>query len=69
MGRPSQQLFEDIIKRGKLVNNKVTVQDYCNALTIHGKDLGVLKGKTTRKKAENIPIQIYSTNHNQRTLY
>jgi hypothetical protein len=28
-------------------------------LTIHGKDLGVLKGKTTRKKTENTPVQIF----------
>jgi hypothetical protein len=27
MGRPSQKVFEEIIKKGKLINNPVTVQD------------------------------------------
>jgi predicted lactoylglutathione lyase len=27
MGRPSQKVFEDMIKNGKLINNTVTVQD------------------------------------------
>jgi hypothetical protein len=47
MGRPSQKVFEEMIKKGKLINNPVTVQDYRNAMKIYGEDLGVLKGKTT----------------------
>jgi hypothetical protein len=46
VGRPSQRNFEDMIRRGKLVNNTVTIQYYRNALQIYGEDLGVLKGKT-----------------------
>ena len=45
LGRPSQKFFEDMIEKGKIVNNSVTVQDYQNALQMYGTHLGVLKGK------------------------
>jgi len=57
LGRPSHKVFEDIMKRGKLINNQVTVQDFKNAMQIYGIDLGVLKGKTTRSKANPIKVQ------------
>lgn len=57
VGRPSQKIFEEMIKRGKIMNNKVTIQDYRNAIKIYGKDLGVLKGKTVRNKPK--PIQVH----------
>ncbi len=44
------------MKNGKLLNNTVLVQDYHNALTMFSEDLGVLKGKTTRKKTEHVPV-------------
>jgi hypothetical protein len=47
--RPSNKAFKGMLKGGKLVNNSVAVQEYKNALRMYGVDLGVLKGKTTRK--------------------
>jgi hypothetical protein len=58
MGRPSQKAFEEIIGGGKLINNTVTIQDFRNALEMFGEDLGVLKGKTTRKKPDHVAIHI-----------
>jgi hypothetical protein len=46
MGRLSKADFYGMIKRGKLFDNPVTMQDYENAEKIYGKDLGVIKGKT-----------------------
>jgi hypothetical protein len=61
LGRPSQKSFEDIIKKGKIINNSVTVQDYRNALKIYGMDLRVLKGKTTRNKNKHVKVQFFET--------
>jgi hypothetical protein len=47
-----------MIKTGRILNNPITVQDYRNALTLYGVDLGVLKGKTTRKKPDHIQVEI-----------
>jgi hypothetical protein len=58
MGRPSQKIFEKMITSGKLINYSVTVQDSRNAITIYGTDLGVLKGKTTRRKTEHVSFDI-----------
>jgi hypothetical protein len=58
MGRPSVIIFENIIRKGKFVNNTVTMQDYKNALQIYGPELGVLKGKTTRKRSDHFQVQI-----------
>lgn len=58
MGRPSQKAFEDMIKSGKLLNNSVTLQDSRNAIQIYGVDLGVLKGKTTKKKTDHVSFDI-----------
>ncbi len=44
VGRPSRKAFEEMIKMGRIVNNKITTQDYWNAIQIYGEDLGVLKG-------------------------
>jgi len=57
--RPSQKIFEEMIKRGKLFNANITTQDYRNALQIYGKDLGGIKGKATRKKLDHIPIVMF----------
>jgi hypothetical protein len=35
-----------MIKKGKILNNPVTVTDFWNAKIIYGKDLGAVKGKT-----------------------
>jgi len=56
VGRPSQKIFEDMLRKGKLVNTNITFQDYRNAIQIYGKDLGDIKGKTTRKKPSQMQI-------------
>jgi hypothetical protein len=58
VGRPARRTFEEMIRKGRLLNNPVTVQDYRNALQIYGEDFGVLKGKTTRQKPEHIQVDI-----------
>jgi hypothetical protein len=47
--RPLLKIFEEMIKRGKLFYANITTQDYRNALQVYVKDLGDIKGKTTRK--------------------
>jgi hypothetical protein len=58
VGRPSKKAFEDILRKGLLLNNPVTVQDYHNARTIYGEDLGTLKGKTVRSKTEHVKVDL-----------
>jgi hypothetical protein len=36
---PSEDVFESTMKKGKILNNPVTITDYKNALEIYGKDL------------------------------
>jgi hypothetical protein len=48
LGRPSEESFELMIKKGKIINNPVSVTDFRFAKNIYGKDLGVIKGKTVR---------------------
>ena len=45
LGRPSQGVFESIIRIGSIINNPVTIIDYQNALRLYGKDLGSIKGR------------------------
>ncbi len=68
VGRPSRKAFKDLIKRGRLLNNPVTIQDYRNALQLYGEDLGVLKGKTTRTKPEHITVDITLARPRQRDI-
>jgi hypothetical protein len=68
VGRPSRKAFEDLIKRGRLRNNPVTIQDYRNALQLYGEDLGVLKGKTTRTKPEHITVDTTLAHPRQRDI-
>lgn len=58
VGRPSRKAFEEMIKMGRIVNNKITTQDYWNAIQIYGEDLGVLKGQTMRIKPKEITVQV-----------
>jgi hypothetical protein len=61
MGRPSNESFELIIKKGKILNNPVTVTDFQNAIRSYGKDLGALKGKTVRSKPNCVGIEVVNT--------
>jgi hypothetical protein len=58
MGRLSKADFYGMIKRGKLFDNPVTMQDYENAEKIYGKDLGVIKGKTVRVQPKHVSVDI-----------
>jgi hypothetical protein len=58
MGRPSRKAFEDMLQKGWLLNNPVTLADFKNAIGMYGEDLGVLKGKTVRKKTDHVKIMI-----------
>lgn len=53
VGHLSREMFEMIIKKGRLLNNPVTITDFRNAEKIYGKDLGALKGKTVRQKTKS----------------
>lgn len=57
MGRPPEESFEWMIIRGKIINNPITITDFRNANKVYGKDLGSVKGKTTRKKAPHVIIE------------
>jgi hypothetical protein len=56
LGRPSQDVFESTIHKGSIINNPVTITNYRNALRIYGKDLGSIKGKTTRTKPQHVQV-------------
>jgi hypothetical protein len=58
MGRPSKADFFEMIKRGKLHNNPITITDYNNAEKIYGANLGVIKGKTVRVKPKHVTIDV-----------
>lgn len=45
-----------MLRKGWLLNNPVTLQDYKNALAIYREDLGVLKWKTRRKKPNPVSV-------------
>lgn len=56
LGRPSQQRFEDIIKKNFIRNCPITVDDARRALIIYGPDIASVKGKTvTGKPTEHVP--------------
>jgi len=60
MGRPSDQIFENMIKRRRILNNPITVMDYQNAIKIYGKDLGCIKGETVRSKPQHVKVDVTS---------
>jgi hypothetical protein len=54
LGRPSMKDFKWIIRSHQIKDSPVTVQDVETAISIWGKNISALKGKTTRKKS--IPV-------------
>jgi hypothetical protein len=54
MGRPSEESLELMIKKGKIINNLVTIMNFRDAKKVYGKDLGTIKGKTARQKAPHV---------------
>lgn len=57
LARPGLQNYLAMIRRGSIDNCPVTVQDVERAEVIYGKDLGDLRGKTTRTKPEAVVIK------------
>jgi hypothetical protein len=53
VGRPLKKAFEDMIQKIRWLNNPVMLEDFRNANTIFGEDLGVLKWKTVPRKTKN----------------
>jgi hypothetical protein len=60
MGRPLDEIFESLIRRGKILNHPITVTDFKNAIKIYGKDLGCIKGKTTWTRTKCVVIDATS---------
>jgi hypothetical protein len=42
------------------LNTPITVMDYQNAIKIYGRDLGCIKGKTTRSKPQHVKVDVTS---------
>jgi Reverse transcriptase (RNA-dependent DNA polymerase) len=75
LGRPSQQVFENILKTGQIRNCPITVDDAKRAFIIYGPCTANLKGAATRSNSEHVPSLVpsplpsYITEyHNQVTL-
>jgi hypothetical protein len=68
VGRPLSETFKDMLNKGLILNNPVTVSDYKNAESIYGKDLGTIKGKTVRIKPEHVSVDLRSFLKERRTL-
>ena len=66
LGYASPEELKKMIRNGTLLNNSVTSQDVDRAISIWGKDIAGLKGKTTRKQAietggkENVAVTVRS---------
>jgi len=54
MGRPPKVDFLQMLKKGKLLENPVRIEDFNNAERVYGKDLGVVKGKTIRIRPDRV---------------
>jgi len=70
VGRPSEADFINMVQLNLMPNCPITTQDIKNAKIIFGKDVGALKGKTTRKTPlpvvtdyVYVPSSIYQANH------
>jgi hypothetical protein len=68
MGRPSREDFNRMINSGKILNNLITTDDYKRAEAIYGTNLGVLKGKTTKKKHEKVQIELSQAVYEMRNI-
>jgi hypothetical protein len=56
MGRPSKDDFQLMLRKGKLLNNPVTMMDYNYTERIYGKDLGVVKGKIVQTRPLHVSV-------------
>jgi hypothetical protein len=66
LGRPSLKDFIDMIHHNRLKNCPITVADVRRATSIWGPDLGAIVGRTTRKKPNSLPDEVF-IRHNQET--
>eukprot|EP00978_Attheya_sp_CCMP212_P031138 scaffold116611_cov32-Attheya_sp.AAC.1 len=58
IGRPSTRTFMHIVEKNLLPNCPITKRDIVAAEAILGPDVGSLKGKTVRRKADAVNIKI-----------
>jgi hypothetical protein len=68
MGRPSREDFNNIIENGKILNIPVTTEDYKRAKAIYGTDIGVVKGKTIKKKSYQVQIELSQAIYEKRNI-
>lgn len=71
IGRPSTKSFIDIVKKNLLKNCPINVRDILNAEVLFGPNVGSLKGKTTRRAAnqvlavnDNVPRHVMEQDRN-----
>lgn len=69
IGRPSTRDYHKIVLDGMLKNYPVNQSDLRAAKDIFGPNLGLLKGKTTRQKADHVPSLIADTPYNMTKIY
>jgi len=55
LGYPSSADLKTIIQQGGLINMPITTQDVARADVIYGRDVGSVKGKSTRKRPAPVP--------------
>jgi hypothetical protein len=71
LGRPSQQMFEQILKNGHICNCPVTPEDAKRAFIIYGPCTANLKGTATKSAVDHvvlltpIPLPSYITEHHK----
>jgi hypothetical protein len=58
IGRPSTRDFVNIVNKNLLPNCTVTAADIKAAEHIYGPDVGILKGKTVRRKADEVLVPL-----------
>jgi hypothetical protein len=57
LARPSVEDFSRMVRDGKILNCPITVSDIKRWIEIKGKDLGVIKGRTTRETPNGVEIE------------
>ena len=62
IGTPSIRDFKGVVRMNMIGNNPVTVEDINIAEKVYGKDIGALKGKTTR----TVGTSLYELNESER---
>ena len=54
LGRPGYKQFFSILQNNQIIDCDVTVTDAKRSIKIYGKDIGIIKGKTVRRKPKSV---------------